>query len=171
MRKTSALVMMIALAGALSPVYAAETVTYSYDYLGRLTKVVRTGGPASGATVDITHDEMANRTRLVSTIGQPPSGGGCIFSIEDARGNSEFSFGVIVRKTGTCGSNVVVNYNVGLGLKGQLTFTPSDEFQYFTIPGAGNNCYSGTATATIAIASGPGLIGRGAATITIVSNC
>jgi hypothetical protein len=171
MRKTTAFVMMIALAGAMSPLHAAETVTYSYDYLGRLTKVVRSGGPASGATVDITQDAMANRTRLVSTKGQSSPGGSCTFNIEDAAGNSEFSFDVIVRKTGTCAGNVAVNYDDGLGHTGQMTFTPSDNFSYFTIRGTGSNCYSATATATITIASGPGAVGRGAATVTVVSNC
>lgn len=163
--------MMIAFAGAMAPAQGAETVTYSYDNLGRLTKVVRSGGPASGATVDITHDAMANRTRLVSTTGQTSPDGSCAFNIEDASGNSEFSFDVIVRRTGTCGANVVVNYDDGLGRTGQLTFTPADDFKYFTIPGAGSYCYSATATATIAVASGPGTIGRGAATVTVVSNC
>ncbi len=171
MKKISGFAMIVAFASMMSPVHAAETVTYSYDHLGRLTKVVRSGGPASGATVDITHDNMANRTRLVSTTGQTSPGGSCAFDIEDASGNSEFSFGVIVRRTGTCSGNVVVNYNDGLGRTGQITFTPSDDFMYFTIPGSGSNCYSATATATIAIATGPGTVGRGAATVIVVSNC
>ena len=70
MRKTSALVMIGALASSVSPVLASETVTYSYDYLGRLTKVARSGGPASGSTVDLTHDSAANRTRVGSVKWQ-----------------------------------------------------------------------------------------------------
>jgi len=163
--------MIGALASSVSPVLASETVTYSYDYLGRLTKVARSGGPASGSTVDLTHDSAANRTRVVSVKGQASSGGSCGFRIHDADGNSEFSFGVPVQRIGSCSANVVVNYNDGFNRTGQLTFTPSTEYQYINIPGSGSNCYDATVTATITIASGPGYIDRGAATVTVVSNC
>ncbi|MEG3085380.1 hypothetical protein U1707_17175 [Sphingomonas sp. PB2P12] len=66
---------------------------------------------------------------------------------------------------------VTLNYDDGLGRTGQLTFAPSDEYQYINIPGAGSACYSATATATIAIAAGDGNINRGAATVTVISNC
>ena len=50
-----------------TPVIAAETITYSYDIKGRLTKVVRIGTVNNNATVDYTHDTADNRTRLKTT--------------------------------------------------------------------------------------------------------
>jgi YD repeat-containing protein len=40
---------------------AAETVTYSYDALGRLIKTVRSGGPASGVDASTQFDFTGNR--------------------------------------------------------------------------------------------------------------
>jgi hypothetical protein len=39
-----------------SPAFATETITYSYDVKGRLTKVVHSGSVNNGVTVDYTHD-------------------------------------------------------------------------------------------------------------------
>ncbi|MEG3125142.1 hypothetical protein [Sphingomonas sp. GB1N7] len=169
MRKASGLVMFIALIGALPPVHAAETVTYSYDHLGRLTKVVRSGGPASGAIVDITHDAMANRIRLVSTIGQTSPSGNCGFRVLDAAGNGEYTFEVPVQRVGTCTGTVVINYNNGFGGTGQLSFIPSEEYKYFPVPASG--CGSGNSTATITVASGDAFIDRGAATVMVWESC
>ena len=60
------------LLGALSPATAAETVTYTYDAKGRLTKVVRTGSVNNNVTVDYEHDKADNRTRLKTTNSPNP---------------------------------------------------------------------------------------------------
>lgn len=46
-----------------SPAHAAETVTYTYDALGRLTSVTY----SNGATVTYTYDAAGNRTAVVTT--------------------------------------------------------------------------------------------------------
>jgi YD repeat-containing protein len=46
-------------------VMAAETQTYTYDALGRLTQVKT----SSGRTTDYTYDAANNRTQVVSTGG------------------------------------------------------------------------------------------------------
>lgn len=60
------------LLGAMSPAIAAETVTYTYDAKGRLTKVVRTGSVNNNVTVDYEHDKADNRTRLKTTNSPNP---------------------------------------------------------------------------------------------------
>ncbi|WP_052208923.1 hypothetical protein [Sphingopyxis fribergensis] len=56
--------------GIAAPAAAAETVTYTYDAKGRLTKVVRTGTVNNNVTVEYEHDKADNRTRL-KTINSP----------------------------------------------------------------------------------------------------
>jgi hypothetical protein len=69
---------IIALAAAVTasatvPVFASETITYSYDAKGRLVKVVRTGTVNNNVTVEYTHDKADNRTRLkVTNSPNPP---------------------------------------------------------------------------------------------------
>jgi YD repeat-containing protein len=66
LRKTALTV--FALAPLLpQPAAAAETVTYSYDALGRLIKTVRIGGPASGVDASTQYDPAGNRTNV--TVG------------------------------------------------------------------------------------------------------
>jgi hypothetical protein len=55
-----------------SPAYSAETVTYTYDAKGRLTKVVRTGTVNNNVTVEYEHDKADNRTRLKTTNSPNP---------------------------------------------------------------------------------------------------
>lgn len=55
-----------------TPVFAAETITYSYDAKGRLVKVVRTGTVNNNVTVEYEHDKADNRTRLKTTNSPNP---------------------------------------------------------------------------------------------------
>lgn len=55
-----------------SSALAAETVTYSYDAKGRLTKVVRTGAVNNNVIVEYEHDKADNRTRLKTTNSPNP---------------------------------------------------------------------------------------------------
>jgi hypothetical protein len=49
---------------------AAETISYSYDARGRLTKVVRSGTVNNGVVTNYAHDKSDNRT-LKKTSGAP----------------------------------------------------------------------------------------------------
>jgi YD repeat-containing protein len=51
---------------------AAETITYTYDAKGRLTKVVRTGTVNNNVTTDYTHDKANNRKTVVTTNSPNP---------------------------------------------------------------------------------------------------
>lgn len=53
-----------------SPALAAETITYTYDALGRLTKVVHTGTVNDNVVTSYSHDTADNRTN-VTTTGNP----------------------------------------------------------------------------------------------------
>lgn len=46
---------------------ATETINYTYDAKGRLTKVVRVGAVNNGVTTEYTHDKANNRTRSKTT--------------------------------------------------------------------------------------------------------
>ncbi|MDQ4086901.1 MAG: hypothetical protein M3177_02635 [Pseudomonadota bacterium] len=56
--------------GAATAALAAETITYSYDARGRLTKVVRSGSVNNGVTTTYTYDKADNRTNK-TTSGAP----------------------------------------------------------------------------------------------------
>lgn len=56
--------MVLALA---PPANAAETVTYTYDALGRLTGVSHSGGDNSGMTQSFRYDPAGNRTQYEVT--------------------------------------------------------------------------------------------------------
>lgn len=59
-----------AIAGVLGPVAGnAETITYSYDALGRLRASSVSGGPDNGTNTAICYDPASNRERYVTTKG------------------------------------------------------------------------------------------------------
>ena len=69
--------MVLALAGVLGFAGAAcaqETTTYTYDALGRVTGVAKSGGPANGTNSNYTYDAASNRTNV--TVSGSPNGSG-----------------------------------------------------------------------------------------------
>lgn len=61
-----------------SAAQAAETVTYSYDVLGRLVATTSSGTVNNGVTTQLGYDPAGNRSTYTVTGagGAPPSGGG-----------------------------------------------------------------------------------------------
>lgn len=62
-----------------APLLASETVTYSYDALGRLVTTTRSGGPANGVNAQTQYDPAGNRTNVAvtgATTSTPPASGG-----------------------------------------------------------------------------------------------
>jgi hypothetical protein len=56
-----------------APAAAAETITYSYDALGRVVQVVRTGTVNNGVTYVYEHDKAGNRRKeIVTNSPNPP---------------------------------------------------------------------------------------------------
>jgi hypothetical protein len=63
-----------ALCGASVAFAQQETTTYTYDALGRLTQVQKSGGPADGTTSVYNYDAASNRTNV--TVTGSPNGSG-----------------------------------------------------------------------------------------------
>jgi hypothetical protein len=61
------LIAIAALVALPQPAIAAETITYTYDAKGRVTKVVRTGTVNNGVTYEYRHDKADNRTKVKVT--------------------------------------------------------------------------------------------------------
>ena len=58
---------------------AQEATKYTYDELGRLKTVVKTGGPSNGVATSYAYDKASNRTNVKvenSTNGTDPGTGG-----------------------------------------------------------------------------------------------
>ena len=51
---------------------ASETVTYTYDALGRLVAVSTSGGPNDDVNVSTAYDPAGNRSNYSVTSGAPP---------------------------------------------------------------------------------------------------
>lgn len=56
----------------IMPAFAQETTTYTYDAKGRVTNVVRSGGPSGGASTTYQYDPADNRTNV--TVAGSPNG-------------------------------------------------------------------------------------------------
>lgn len=67
MKASRSLLLGAASIGLAVPAIATETVAYTYDAKGRLTKVVRTGTVNNNVTVEYEHDKADNRTRVKTT--------------------------------------------------------------------------------------------------------
>lgn len=68
--KRSTFVTSLLLASVSVPAIAAETISYTYDAKGRLTKVVRTGTVNNNVQAQYTHDKANNR-KNVTVTGSP----------------------------------------------------------------------------------------------------
>jgi hypothetical protein len=66
-------VLVLAALGVAAAAVASETITYTYDARGRLTKVVRTGTVNNNVSATYTLDKADNRTNVnVVSPNSPP---------------------------------------------------------------------------------------------------
>src|SRR5690348_2520375 len=100
---------------AVSSAWAAETVTYTYDALGRMTQVQAAGGPASGVQRTYQFDAAGNRTNFALT-GAASSANVGVSPV-----------GAVAVWTGT-GVVIGVNLSGDGSLTGTVTFTENGVF-------------------------------------------
>lgn len=62
------------LTAASERAFAQETVTYEYDVKGRVTKVLRSGGPSNGVQTTYQYDPADNRSLV--KVENSPNGNG-----------------------------------------------------------------------------------------------
>jgi len=61
---------------ASAPARASETITYTYDALGRLVQVTRAGTVNNGASATYSYDPANNRTNVTTSAGRRRDGRG-----------------------------------------------------------------------------------------------
>jgi hypothetical protein len=69
------MIFVFAITAAAVPALATETLTYTYDAKGRVTKVVRTGTVNNNVTTAYTFDKANNRknVKVTNSSNSPPS--------------------------------------------------------------------------------------------------
>jgi len=67
MKARHVVIALAGVAGSVGPTHAAETVTYTYDALGRLVAVVHSGTVNNGVQVTYQYDAKGNRIAVVVT--------------------------------------------------------------------------------------------------------
>ncbi|WP_454886194.1 hypothetical protein [Sphingomonas oryzagri] len=60
-------IVAIGMIAAISPTFASETITYTYDALGRLVKVVHSGAVNNNMQTVYTIDPADNRNTMTTT--------------------------------------------------------------------------------------------------------
>jgi Calx-beta domain len=112
-----------ALTLAASPAIASETISYSYDALGRLVATSTTGtAPTNGQSVSTTFDPAGNRTCYAVVINGSgtacaPGGGGTVpsVSIAAAAANEGTALSFPVTLSAAASGSVTVNYSTASG--------------------------------------------------------
>jgi YD repeat-containing protein len=131
---------------AVLPVFAqaAETITYTYDELGRLIVSSSSGGPRNGRETTISLDPAGNRKAYASGLPLPPQTNSAVFSLSGAAPVDEGGAAVFtVSKTGTAFTTMTVNFVTANGSavanedyvpeNATLSFLPSETIKYYGV--------------------------------------
>lgn len=181
MRARSAVVrstlMAAAASLAIAPAFAGETVTYTYDTLGRLVKVVHSGtAPNDGVSANYSYDHADNRNNVtVATAGS-----GVSFSISSNGAVTEGTNSVFtIIKTGTAAGSLSINYATANGTAaapgdytaklGTLTFTAAQASQTVSVTTVNDTGVESpeSFSMTLSAPTGGATIGNGSASATI----
>lgn len=161
------------------PASASETVTYTYDALGRLVAVQTSGTVNNGQDVTISYDAAGNRTNYTVT------GAGAAtptLSIGNATATEGGSLVFTVTLSPSAVGTVTVNYATANGSavepgdytasSGMLTFTAGQTSQTITVPTVDDSLTEPSETMTVSLsgATGGAAIGAASATGTINDN-
>lgn len=162
---TSTTVALLAiLTGSLSPASASETITYTYDSLGRLVKVDHGAtGPNAGVSSTYTYDKAGNRTNVVVagaggtttltiTPTTLPNGTvGTVYSqtVSASGGSGAYTYSL---SAGTLPAGLALNSSSGL-----LSGTPTTAATYaFTVTATDSASHTGNQAYNVTISSGAG---------------
>lgn len=140
-----------------SSALGSETIYYSYDALGRLQKVSRSGTINNGVSSCYTYDPASNRSNVTVRFSDcaapeiPPT-----FSVGDASGSEGGNLTFTVSKTGSVSSSYSVNFASANGsaisgsdyvaTSGTLTFAASEVSKTVTVSTIDDSQYEGAET-------------------------
>lgn len=162
-----------------SPVIAGEQIIYTYDALGRLIAVSRTGTVNNGIEAAYAYDKADNRTNVTVTTSVPAAPS---FSIDNVSVTEGSSLTFTVTRTGSTASTLTVNYASASGTatsgsdftagSGTLSFAPGDITKTVSIATIDDSSAesSETMSVTLSAPSGGATIGTGTGTGTINDN-
>lgn len=163
---------------------ASETLTYSYDSLGRLVKVARAGTVNSGATACYAYDKADNRSNVTSATSSDCASGPVTFSISSngavtEGGTSSFT----ITRSGSPSTAVSVSYSTANGTAAApgdytaislatVTFQPADGSKTVNVTTIDDSVVESAETYTVNLSnpSSGTSIGTGTATATINDN-
>lgn len=168
-------ILIVGLSGARMAL-SQETSTYTYDALGRVTNVSRSGGPQDGTNTTYVYDPAGNRTNVHVAGASAPS-----FKIAGASANegSPLTFNVTLSKATE--SSYTIQYATANGTalsgtnytatSGTLTFPVGTTSASFTVQTIHDGVYTANLTmnATLSNPSGDAVLGIAGATGTIVN--
>lgn len=171
LRTVFARVILLCLAiGITVPTHASETISYSYDALGRLVQVSHSGTVNNGASSCYSYDPADNRTNVTSSTSSsctPPTCTGVSFTIASNGAVTEGANSVFtITKTGTASGSCSVNYASAGGTatagsdyttaSGSLTFTSSQTSQTVSVATIDDTTVESAETFTMALSSPTG---------------
>jgi Calx-beta domain len=159
---------------------AAETITYTYDSLGRLAATAKSGGARSGETTSTAYDPAGNRVGHAVNATAPTPSTGSSFTISGGtnvnEGNSVF---LSVNRTGGISSSASVDYSTANGSavassdygasSGTLTFAPFETAKLFFVSTVADTVEEPAENFTVVLSnpSSGSSIGTGSTTINI----
>lgn len=186
-RRPRSVLALVLAASCIFPIYSAsssETVIYSYDALGRLSKVGRTGSVNNGTSACYSHDEAANRSNVKAATaadcatGATPS----VFSVNDSVTLEGQSLMFVVTRAGAAQASYSVNYATSNGTaasgsdysstSGTLTFLPGQVTKQIIVPTLFASSFEATETLNFTLSSptGGATLGDAAGLGTITDN-
>jgi len=98
--------------------YASETITYTYDELGRLVKVAHSGTANNNASSCYSYDRANNRTNYTVQVNSSCTsggGGGVTLSVNNPSATEGANLTFTVTKSGTAAGTVTVDYATANG--------------------------------------------------------
>ena len=159
---------------AATPAISAETITYSYDALGRVVQVLSTGTVNNNQSTTIAYDAATNRTNYTISTAS-------VVSIAAASVTEGGNLVFTVTRTGSTTGAATVNYATANGsaispgdytaASGTLTFAAGETSKTITVATIDDTSVEAAETMTINLSSPSGAtLGTSSATGTINDN-